>query len=82
MVPLSPFHQVFAMGDVLLTGTQRRFPVNWLTITGFVFLSMIQYLIFAPFYWFFLLRNVRRLRTESTGDHKSGGDADDANKSK
>jgi hypothetical protein len=65
MVPLSPFHQAFALGDVLLTGTQRRFPVNWLTITGYVLLSMLQYLIFAPFYWFFLFRNVRRLRVEA-----------------
>ena len=69
MVPLSPFHQAFALGDVLLTGTQRRFPVNWLTITGFILLSMIQYLVFAPFYWFLLLRNVRRLQTESLSNH-------------
>lgn len=65
LVPLSPFHQVFAIGDVLLTGTQRKFPVNWLTITGYILLSMAQYLVFAPFYWFFLLRNVRRIRSES-----------------
>lgn len=65
LVPLSPFHQVFAIGDVLLTGTQRKFPVNWMTISGYVLLSMAQYLIFAPFYWFFLLRNVRRIRAES-----------------
>ena len=65
LVPLSPFHQVFAVGDVLLTGTQRKFPVNWMTITGYVLLSMAQYLVFAPFYWFFLLRNVRRIRAEA-----------------
>ena len=65
LVPLSPFHQVFAIGDVLLTGTQRKFPVNWMTITGYILLSMVQYLIFAPFYWFCLLRNVRRIRAES-----------------
>jgi hypothetical protein len=81
MVPLSPFHQVFALGDVLLTGTQRRFPVNWLTITGYILLSTTQYLIFAPFYWFFLLRNVRRLRAESVNAHKHGGDTVDTNKS-
>lgn len=62
LVPLSPFHQQFALGDVLLTGTQRRFPVNWLTITGYLFLSTAQYLIFAPVYWFLLLRNIRRQR--------------------
>ena len=45
--------------------TQRKFPVNWMTITGYVLLSMAQYLVFAPFYWFFLLRNVRRIRAEA-----------------
>jgi hypothetical protein len=78
MVPLSPFHQVFALGDVLLTGTQRKFPVNWLTITGFILLSMIQYLIFAPFYWFFLLRNVRRLRAEAVNRSESRGATSDS----
>lgn len=78
MVPLSPFHQVFALGDILLTGTQRRFPVNWLTVSGYVLLSLIQYLIFAPFYWFFLLRNVRRLRAEAIQKQPREGVADDA----
>ena len=36
-----------------------------MTITGYVLLSMAQYLVFAPFYWFFLLRNVRRIRAEA-----------------
>jgi hypothetical protein len=70
LVPLSPFHQLFAVGDVLLTGTQRRFSVNWITITGFVLLSMIQYMVFAPVYWFCLLRNVRRLRAEAAEGRK------------
>ena len=65
MVPLSPFHYAFAIGDVLLTGTQRKFPVNWLTITGFVFLSTIQYMVFAPVYWFRLIRNIKRLNEEA-----------------
>jgi hypothetical protein len=75
MVPLSPFHQIFAIGDILLTGTQRKFPVNWLTITGYVLLSMAQYLFFAPFYWFFLLRNVHRLRADASAGHKTNADA-------
>ena len=77
MVPLSPFHQVFAVGDILLTGTQRKFPINWVTITGFVFLSVIQYLIFAPVYWFCLMRNVRKLRAESMSERGRSVDAVD-----
>lgn len=65
LVPLSPFHQVFAIGDVLLTGTQRKFPVNYVTVTGYVLFSTVQYLVFAPLYWFWLLRNVRRIRAEA-----------------
>lgn len=80
MVPLSPFHQIFAMGDVLLTGTQRQFPINWLTITGYVLLSMVQYLVFAPFYWFFLLRNIRRQRAQATNHLGITGDTPQADK--
>jgi hypothetical protein len=80
MVPLSPFHQIFAIGDVLLTGTQRTFPINWLTITGYVLLSTIQYLVFAPFYWFFLLRNIRRQRAQATTHLGIAGDTPEANK--
>jgi hypothetical protein len=77
MVTLSPFHQMFALGDVLLTGTQRKFPVNWLTITGYVLLSVIQYLIFAPFYWFLLMRNVRRLKADASDNRITDGDVPD-----
>ena len=77
MVPLSPFHQVFAVGDILLIGTQRKFPINWVTITGFVFLSVIQYLFFAPVYWFYLMRNVRKLRAESVREQGKSEDAVD-----
>jgi hypothetical protein len=61
LVPFSPYLYAFALGDVLATGTTRNFKVNWLTMTGYLLLSFASYAVFAPFYWFFLLRNVRRM---------------------
>ena len=33
--------------------------VNVLTIVGYLLYSITNYLIFAPVFWFFLLRNLR-----------------------
>jgi len=35
-----------------------------LTVTGFIFLSLIEYLVFAPISWFLLFRNLSRQTTE------------------
>lgn len=60
-----PYVYLFSQGEVLRTGVIGRFRVNALTILGFLTYSLACYLIFAPIYWCFLVRNIRRLRSES-----------------
>ncbi|NQU09574.1 hypothetical protein HQ590_02190 [bacterium] len=60
--------QIFSIGEVLSTGTFHRFRVNGWTLTGFLLLSIGQYQVFAPVYWFWLCRNVRRIRQTPVED--------------
>jgi hypothetical protein len=56
---------IFSIGEVLSTGAFHRFSVSALTVVGLLFFSISQYLIFAPVYWFWLIRNVRRMQREA-----------------
>ena len=62
LVPFSPYLYAFALGDVLTTGTTRNFKVSWLTVGGYLLLSIATYAVFAPIYWFRLLRNLHRMK--------------------
>jgi hypothetical protein len=59
---LNPYLYLFSMGEVLREGTTGRVRKSWLTIVGFVFLSLIEYTLLAPVYWFLLFRNLSRQR--------------------
>ena len=72
LVPFSPYLYVFALGDVLVSGTTRKFRVNWLTVFGYIFLSSIEYTIFAPVYWFLLFRNLKQNTPPPSGTHNDG----------
>lgn len=54
----SPYLYLFSLGEVLRDGTSGRFRKSWLTVTGYLMLSLIEYVVFAPIYWFFLFRNL------------------------
>ncbi len=53
-----PFIYVFSEGEVLRNGVNNRFTVNFITIGGYVLLSLCMYLVFAPVYWYYLFRNL------------------------
>ena len=57
---LNPYLYLFSLGEVLREGTSGRLRKSWLTVAGFIFLSLIEYVVFAPIYWFFLFRNLSR----------------------
>ena len=59
-----PYLDELSLGDVLRHGTDGRIPVKPLTIIGYVVLSLTQYLVFAPIYWWRLWRNVERLKQQ------------------
>jgi len=64
-VPWSPYLYIFALGDLLRTGVDRPFRVKGTTVCFLVLFSLLEYLVFAPLYWFFLFRNIRRQTREN-----------------
>lgn len=52
-----PFPQLFSIGHVLRIGTFGNFKRSPLTVFGFWLLGLAEYMIFAPLYWFMLLKN-------------------------
>ncbi len=56
----SPYLYIFAVGDLLRTGVDRPFRVKRTTVCFLLVFSLLQYFVFAPVYWFFLFRNIRR----------------------
>ena len=63
---LMPYVYVFSEGEVFRGGVTERFRLNMLTLLGYVFVSFTRYLVFAPIYWYFLFKNVRRIEIEKS----------------
>ena len=61
---LMPYVMVFSQGEVLRNGVTDKLRASPLTIAGFLFYSSFNYLIFAPIYWFFFFKNLKRIKTE------------------
>ncbi len=55
-----PFIYVFSQGEVLRSGVTERMRRSPLITMGFVLLSLGMFAVAAPFYWFFLFKNLRR----------------------
>jgi hypothetical protein len=56
-----PYVYVFSEGEVLRNGVTDRMRLGLLIVVGY-FLVSLDYFVFAPVYWFFLLRNFKRSR--------------------
>jgi hypothetical protein len=73
---LLPYPYVFSLGEVFRNGTLGRFRLNVVTIVGFFLVSLLQPLFFlVPVYWFFLLRNVARIRKGDVGAPPASSEA-------
>lgn len=55
-----PYIYVFAQGELLRTGTTERIRRRPLVIFGFILFSMYMFSVFAPVYWYCLVRNLER----------------------
>jgi len=55
---LLPYPYLFSVGHALRIGAFGNFKRSPLTVAGFLALGFIEYSVFAPFYWFRLLRNI------------------------
>lgn len=54
-----PFPYLFSLGHTLRLGTAGEFKRSPLTVMGFFLLSLIEYTVFAPVYWFMLVKGLR-----------------------
>lgn len=59
-----PYVRVFSEGEVFRNGVTDRLHVSSLIVIGYVLYSLISYIVFAPVYWFFLFKNLKRSATE------------------
>jgi hypothetical protein len=60
-----PFIYIFSQGEVLRAGVTDHIRRSPLTVMGYLLYSLGLYSIFAPFYWYFLFRNLNRHRPET-----------------
>ncbi len=57
---LLPYPCLFSIGHTMRIGASGEYRRSALTIFGFFLLSLAEYAMFAPVYWFVFLRNLRR----------------------
>ena len=62
-----PYVDVFSQGEVLRSGVMDRVRVSFLSVTGYILLSIV-FTPVAPLYWYFLARNLRRRQTAASDD--------------
>jgi hypothetical protein len=55
-----PYLDVFSQGEVLRNGVNDKLRQNVLIVAGYLLVSLDLYLVFAPVYWIFLFRNLKR----------------------
>ena len=55
---LLPYPYLFSIGHTLRIGTSGDFRRSPLTIVGFFCLGIVEYALFAPVYWFMLLKGL------------------------
>jgi hypothetical protein len=58
-----PYVHCFSEGEVFRNGVTARLPRNALTVCGYVLISF-SYLMLAPIYWIFLIKNLTRVGGE------------------
>ncbi len=59
---LNPYLYIFSLGEVLRLGTYGRIKKNPVTVAGYLLLSVAEYNVFAPLYWYFFFRNLRNCK--------------------
>jgi hypothetical protein len=62
-----PFVCLFSVGEVLRAGVTDYVRPSFLNIIWHLFFSFCNYLIFAPIYWYFFLRNVKDHSARTSG---------------
>jgi hypothetical protein len=60
-----PYLNVFSEGEVLRNGATDRLRTNPLIVAGYLLFSLSVYAVFAPVFWFFFFKNLKRPRQEN-----------------
>ncbi len=60
-----PYVYVFSQGEVLRNGVAHKLRASPFLIAGYLLYSLVSYAIFAPLFWFFFFKNLKRLKMES-----------------
>jgi hypothetical protein len=63
-----PYVDIFSQGEVLRNGVTDKLHTGPLTIIGYLIYSLGNYFIFAPIYWFFFFKNLKRLNELPAGE--------------
>jgi hypothetical protein len=58
---LMPYPRLFSIGHTFRIGTNENFKRSIVTVGGFFVLSIFEYGIFFPVYWFRLIQNLSRI---------------------
>ena len=53
-----PFPQVFSIGHALRVGTEGEYKRSPMAVLGYFLLALGEYTVFAPVYWYWLLRRM------------------------
>jgi ribosomal protein L40E len=69
---MMPYLNVFSEGEVLRNGAADRLRKNPLIIAGYLLFSLSVYVVFAPIFWFFLFKNLKRSKEEKPGEQPDG----------
>jgi hypothetical protein len=63
---LMPYVNVFSEGEVFRNGVTDRFRNRPVILIGYFLISLSAYAVFAPLFWIFLLKNLKRPKEESS----------------
>ena len=66
---LNPYLYIFSLGEVLRLGTGGSIQKNPVTVLGYLLLSVAEFTVFAPVYWYLFYRNLKRLQHDSVTSH-------------
>jgi hypothetical protein len=70
-----PYPYLFSVGHTLRIGTTGEYRHSPLTVSGFFLLAVAEYTLFAPIYWFVVLRGLRRPLPPPMPDQGASPDA-------
>jgi 4-amino-4-deoxy-L-arabinose transferase-like glycosyltransferase len=69
---MMPYLNVFSEGEVVRNGAADRLRSKPLIIAGYLLFSLSACAFFAPIFWFFFFKNLKRSREEKPGEQPDG----------